>query len=171
MTGSFASASPLEPTGYIDLEGVEQASVEVPIADSNIGFRMLQKMGWQSGQGLGRDGQGRVDPIPVVRKADVMGIGRLEEDHAMHEAATAGPRMLESERQAIETEEERIYREAAVEKQRNLQQHLDEVTSVFYCELCDKRYQKVAEWENHLSSYDHNHKKVRDVASADERTR
>jgi hypothetical protein len=56
MTGTISSS--LEPTGYVDLEGVEQSSMDVPISDSNIGFRMLQKMGWQSGKGLGRYQQG-----------------------------------------------------------------------------------------------------------------
>lgn len=32
---------------------------------------------------------------------------------------------------------------------------------VFRCELCDKQYNLVAEYNVHLSSYDHNHKKVR----------
>lgn len=35
------------------------------IKDDNIGNRMLQRMGWQEGQGLGRDNQGRVDIIMV----------------------------------------------------------------------------------------------------------
>lgn len=35
------------------------------IRDDNIGNRMLQKMGWHEGQGLGRDNQGRVDIIMV----------------------------------------------------------------------------------------------------------
>lgn len=35
------------------------------IKDDNIGNRMLQKMGWHEGQGLGRDNQGRVDIIMV----------------------------------------------------------------------------------------------------------
>jgi hypothetical protein len=50
----------------------------------------------------------------VIQKADITGLGRLEEDEAMHEAATAGPRMMESERQALETEEERAQREVSL---------------------------------------------------------
>ena len=29
----------------------------------------------------------------------------------------------------------------------------------FYCEICDKQYRTVGEMSNHLSSYDHHHKK------------
>lgn len=31
-----------------------------------IGSRLLAKMGYQPGQGLGKDGSGRVDPVPIV---------------------------------------------------------------------------------------------------------
>lgn len=30
---------------------------------------------------------------------------------------------------------------------------------VFLCELCNKQYTKLREWDNHLSSYDHHHRK------------
>jgi len=35
------------------------------IQEDNIGNKLLQKMGWNAGQGLGRKGQGIVDPIQV----------------------------------------------------------------------------------------------------------
>jgi hypothetical protein len=35
------------------------------------------------------------------------------------------------------------------------------MVSVFKCELCNKQYKTVKEHEQHLSSYDHHHKKVR----------
>jgi hypothetical protein len=58
---------------------------------------------------------GRVDPIPLMMKQDAMGIGLEEHDNAMHLAATAGPRRLESERQTLETDAERIERQVSVE--------------------------------------------------------
>lgn len=36
-----------------------------PIGESNVGNRLLQKMGWSEGQGLGRKNQGRTDIIEV----------------------------------------------------------------------------------------------------------
>jgi splicing factor 4 len=36
---------------------------EYKIQQDNIGFKMLQKMGWSSGEGLGASGQGIVAPI------------------------------------------------------------------------------------------------------------
>lgn len=49
-------------TENVDLEDVEQASLETKISSSNVGFRLLQKMGWK-GKGLGKQEQG----VCVVR--------------------------------------------------------------------------------------------------------
>jgi len=47
-----------------------------------------------------------------------------------------------------------------VEKQEAIKNEVAEIHKVFYCELCDKQYKMASEFEVHLSSYDHNHKKV-----------
>lgn len=39
---------------------MEQASLDTHLPSSNVGFRLLQKMGWK-GKGLGKDEQGLVD--------------------------------------------------------------------------------------------------------------
>ncbi|KAJ3087487.1 G patch domain and ankyrin repeat-containing protein 1 [Quaeritorhiza haematococci] len=43
--------------------------------EKNVGYRLLQSHGWQHGQGLGADNQGRTYPIPTRLKADRLGIG------------------------------------------------------------------------------------------------
>ncbi|XP_016384238.1 angiogenic factor with G patch and FHA domains 1-like [Sinocyclocheilus rhinocerous] len=46
------------------------ASVHVEIGNENKGRKMLEKMGWKRGEGLGKDGAGMKDPIQLhVRKA------------------------------------------------------------------------------------------------------
>lgn len=38
----------------------------IPIGENNVGNKLLQKMGWSEGQGLGRSNQGRTNIIEVV---------------------------------------------------------------------------------------------------------
>ena len=34
-----------------------------PISDDNVGRRMLKKLGWKEGQGLGKEGTGMAEPV------------------------------------------------------------------------------------------------------------
>jgi hypothetical protein len=87
-----------------------------------------------------------------------LGVGKLELDLEM--ATQAGIRPLtQMEKLETETTEDKIRREAKVERDQERQQEIVHVHKSFYCELCEKQYKKVSEFENHLSSYDHHHKK------------
>lgn len=46
-----------------------------PIEEGNIGNRMLRKLGWSPGQGLGSAKSGRTDPVEVVYKGNRSGLG------------------------------------------------------------------------------------------------
>lgn len=67
------------PTENVDLENVEQASLDTQLTSSNIGFRLLQKMGWK-GKGLGKNEQGITEPIKSGMRDPKLGIGKQEED-------------------------------------------------------------------------------------------
>ncbi|KAA0719782.1 Angiogenic factor with G patch and FHA domains 1 [Triplophysa tibetana] len=51
------------------------ASVHVEIGDENKGKQMLEKMGWKRGEGLGKDGAGRKDPIQLQLRKAQSGLG------------------------------------------------------------------------------------------------
>lgn len=46
-----------------------------PIDATNKGFTLLQKMGWKEGEGLGKDGGGRKEPIQNVKLRGRGGLG------------------------------------------------------------------------------------------------
>ncbi|KAF9346719.1 G patch domain-containing protein 8 [Mortierella sp. AD094] len=138
---------------------VGAADMETHIPESNVGYKLLLKMGWKAGTGLGQNATGRTAPIPIGLKQDTLGIGKQELVVLYNESTTAKRRTLEVERQAEETEEDRIKREEHVQKKMAVQAELESVKSAFYCALCDKQYERIADYEAHLSSYDHNHKK------------
>ncbi|NXA51707.1 GPT11 protein, partial [Nothocercus julius] len=48
------------------------------LGNENRGFALLQKMGYKSGQALGKSGEGIVEPIPLNIKTGVSGLGHEE---------------------------------------------------------------------------------------------
>ena len=50
-----------------------------PLGASNMGFKLLAKMGFKEGQGLGKDEQGTAMPVNVLVKGGRRGLGVDEE--------------------------------------------------------------------------------------------
>lgn len=44
------------------------------------------------------------------------------------------------------------------EKDKVIEESLQDLKDMFYCELCDKQYFKYKEYDNHINSYSHAHK-------------
>ncbi|XP_043640773.1 RNA-binding protein 5-A isoform X1 [Drosophila teissieri] len=51
------------------------ATPAMPISSSNVGSRLMQKMGWSEGQGLGRKNQGRTQIIEADGRSNNVGLG------------------------------------------------------------------------------------------------
>ncbi|XP_021621266.1 G patch domain-containing protein 8 isoform X2 [Manihot esculenta] len=145
-----------KPTENVDLDNVEQASLDTKLTASNVGFRLLQKMGWK-GKGLGKDEQGIVEPIKSGIRDPKLGIGKQEEDDFFTSEENIQRKKLEVEIE--ETEDHAKKREVLAEREQKIQTEVKEIKKVFYCDLCNKQYKLAMEFEVHLSSYDHNHRK------------
>ncbi|KAL2644269.1 hypothetical protein R1flu_011856 [Riccia fluitans] len=144
------------PTENLNTDNIEQASVDTHLSSSNVGFRLLQKMGWK-GKGLGKDEQGITEPIKAGIRDPKLGLGKQEQDDFYTAEENVHRKKLEVE---LETTEELVKkREVEAEREQKIQIEVKEIRKVFYCELCNKQYKLAMEFETHLSSYDHNHKK------------
>ncbi|KAF5356335.1 hypothetical protein D9756_004252 [Leucocoprinus leucothites] len=137
---------------------LEPVTVDTKIKSTNKGFALLAKMGWSEGQPLGLSGDGRVDPIPFEIKQDTLGIGRATQEGTMAAEAVSTRRFLDSERQIQETEEQRRVREDEAARKAAVQDEISNTLRAFYCSLCDKQFQTVAQYDEHTNSYAHHHK-------------
>lgn len=57
------------------LAAASASVAQTPIGGGNVGNKLLQKMGWKDGQGLGRANQGRTNIIEVESRAGGAGLG------------------------------------------------------------------------------------------------
>ncbi|XP_024947856.1 angiogenic factor with G patch and FHA domains 1 isoform X3 [Cephus cinctus] len=56
----------------------QQSSLDTSIAKDNRGFKLLSKMGWSEGRSLGKDGDGRTEPVPLRANHNKVGFGASE---------------------------------------------------------------------------------------------
>ncbi|XP_065175898.1 G patch domain-containing protein 8-like [Sycon ciliatum] len=134
----------------------EGASLDVPIASDNKGYRLLTLMGWKSGCGLGKSNQGRTEPIPLTNKQDGMGLGRMTVELTVAHDVTEKRRQLEIEK---EDTPELIQRYMDnIEREQHIAESTADLRQTYYCESCDKQYKTYSEYDNHVNSYDHAHR-------------
>ena len=136
------------------------SSVETFLPEHNRGYRLLCKMGWAGqGVGLGRRGGGIAVPVRLTEQYGSLGLGKATEYNEKAEAATETRRAMTSELIASEDADGKAAREAAEARKQGIADAVHNQNAAFYCEICDKQYTKIMEFENHLSSYDHHHRK------------
>lgn len=68
-------------------EEISSISYEEPtkrgIGSDNIGNKLLKKMGWNDGQGLGKSNQGRTQIIEAERRVQSVGLGVQSSNYAV----------------------------------------------------------------------------------------
>ncbi|KAI6045134.1 hypothetical protein EDC04DRAFT_2929203 [Pisolithus marmoratus] len=129
-------------------------------------IRGLQEkyLGGRKGQPLGLSGDGRTDPVPFHIKNDLTGLGKTNQDFRMIETTVAQRRVLDSERQRKETEDQRKTREVTAARRAAVKSEITDTLRPFYCTLCEKQFQNVAQYDEHTNSYAHHHRaRLRDM--------
>ncbi|XP_001629432.2 NF-kappa-B-repressing factor [Nematostella vectensis] len=67
----------------LTMKAYEEASV---IPESNLGNQLLRKMGWKGSGGIGKEGQGRAEPVMVTGVDGKQGLG-VNQDTALHKGS------------------------------------------------------------------------------------
>jgi len=122
-------------------EEQRRQGLDTSLDQSNKGFAMLQKMGYKQGDSLGKDNQGRVEPIPIEVKADRSGLGReaavqqISEAKAEFRRRHAEARARSAERQREMSAQE--FRLNLARKNRSRQTESDLYTSQKTCHQLD----------------------------------
>lgn len=75
-------------------EKTQSSDINTFIAAENKGFKLLEKMGWSKGEGLGKDSQGDREPIPLISNEGKAGLGAGSDVAAPVVSNTLGPATL-----------------------------------------------------------------------------
>ncbi|KAK4052838.1 hypothetical protein OIV83_002125 [Microbotryomycetes sp. JL201] len=137
----------------------------------NIGMRMLLKLGWTQGRGLGKDLQGRVEPIDPKDNSAMLGLGKARMDTRSKPAQESSKALGSQERRRINEKRDWQVAERAQklisirspdsERAAHVAQVKADVAASldkFRCDICDKAYANVSQYNEHLNSYDHHHR-------------
>lgn len=104
-----------------------------------------------------RDAVGIVAPIKAKSADTNVGLGKQDEYDKIIDETTKERKRLDIEiEQSQEVQRQRLEN---ADREHALQTELKSINKEFYCDICDKQYKNVSEMSNHLSSYDHHHKK------------
>jgi len=97
---------------YPQGEPTQVASASTALDGSNKGFQLLQKLGWRSGKGLGRNEDGILEPVSTgVDGGARLGLGKQAQDDHFTNPELITRKLLESEVQANEDADRRVRRE------------------------------------------------------------
>ncbi|XP_041984809.1 angiogenic factor with G patch and FHA domains 1 isoform X4 [Aricia agestis] len=75
-------------------EKTQAADIDTCIESENKGFKLLEKMGWSKGEGLGKDNQGETEPIPLISNEGKAGLGSTAGPAPPPKSKTLGPATL-----------------------------------------------------------------------------
>lgn len=95
-----------------------QTAAGTVIGADNVGFKLLQKHGWEAGSGLGVSAQGRTEPLPAIANAGRRGLGGVDANasskRAAEQRAASAQRVqaalasLPESREGLETKRKRL---------------------------------------------------------------
>jgi len=114
-----------------------EEKLNVSLDESNKGFAMLSKMGFKKGMGLGKEGQGRLEPIPLDLKVGKKGLGREEAEKSKKQKLENEMRMRAKHRQLNEKNLKQDFLDRQRQKGKDVQMKIDLKRCQKCCEQLD----------------------------------
>jgi hypothetical protein len=148
----------------VDLAGVEQASLDTPLAETSRGHALLRLLGWTPGEALGRRGGPAAEPLhpgDALDNVGRLGLGRRAVAERFFAPELVQRRALESEAQAGEGAERAARRAAEAARAARVRGDVADALRTFLCEVCAQQFANAAQLDEHLSGYGHQHAKRR----------
>ncbi|XP_053476634.1 G patch domain-containing protein 11 [Ictalurus furcatus] len=115
------------------------AALQSSLSSENKGFALLQKMGYTAGQGLGKEGTGRVEPLPLTIKTDRGGIGMEQLKKRKAEESLENYRKRLEVKQQIEKKSLEDFRERKRTEREKHETEGDLRKSQWACEQLDRQ--------------------------------
>ncbi|EDV29103.1 G patch domain-containing protein 11 [Trichoplax sp. H2] len=100
----------MKPLKVLQAEKREEV-LKKAIGTDNKGFKLMAKMGYKVGDGLGRKANGIAEPLPINIKGDRGGIGKDEEKNRKRKLQEIRLQQLAKRRQLVEKERAENFRE------------------------------------------------------------
>lgn len=158
---NFADDSDSDKSSGILEDEEDRAEGREALSMDSWAYNVMHKMGWDGHSGLGARNQGRTQPIDINIKNDLFGLGKPNLSKNKYESNIS--------KKKFETGKDISIGDPTDPEEKILEGE-KELSSVF-CEICDKQYTSVVDFQSHLSSYNHyQNKKIADKLKLSKRT-
>lgn len=114
-----------------------EEGLSTAISQNNKGFSMLQKMGYKPGTSLGKESQGRLEPVAVEVKSDRMGLG-WQQMITDHRRKIQERKQQKQHKQKLETDPEKFRERLCNQRQEKFLQR-DLMKSQRVCHQLDSK--------------------------------
>mmetsp|Transcript_32100 Transcript_32100/g.43991 ORF Transcript_32100/g.43991 Transcript_32100/m.43991 type:complete len:266 (-) Transcript_32100:120-917(-) len=109
-----------------------EEGINIPISETNIGFKMLKKIGYIEGEGLGKDCQGIINPVTIRKRASKSMVGLGVEEEYVRKRYRQDMEMKEKEARKIQLKNDFVSMNSRQSLLRRLQRDVESAKKSIY---------------------------------------
>ena len=121
-----------KPKHIIEHEQREKG-LSTSLSTNNLGFKLMEKMGYKPGQGLGKKGEGRAEPVPIEVKPNRFGFGKESSDKEKLNARKKLMKIVSEKKLKLESIQRQDFRSRMSKKYSMQQTERDVIKSQNVC--------------------------------------